>query len=642
MTGSVRLKKLLEPLEIKGMKLRNRFVMAPMLGGSDLEGYATEQMAKWYENAAQGGVGMIILGAHCIDASNGRLMPIQGVIDDDKYIPGISRVAESIQKHGAKAVMQIFHGGPAVRTNMIQTEPKVPVAASVVKRHDGDTPRELPREDFSKIVSLHVDAALRAKRAGFDAVEIHAANRYLINSFLSRAWNTREDEYGGSVENRARFFVEIIEAVRKALGDDFPLFARINGAEYGEINGLEPEEARQIARIGQEAGIDVIDVSAVNPTTSASPSYYWGDACFFHLAENIKKVVDVPVIIAGRITAELGEKALLEGQADLIAMARQMLADPELPNKVAEGNLEDILPCQSCNSCRGGTRDYPGAVCAVNPIAQRNWEFSWEKTTEPKKVLVVGGGPAGMEFAKDAAALGHTVRLFEKRDRLGGQLLAASLPPNKEKITSLIHYLERQVEKAGVTVELNTEATADLIEKENPDAVVIATGAVPIIPQIPGVDQDLVMNALDVLWKDKEPGKNVVVVGGGLIGCETAEFLAEEGKNVTIIEMLDAIGMDIGPNRLDVLEWLNKGGVKMLAGTKLEEITKGGVNVSVNGESRFIEADSVVISVGLKSDKTVAESLEGKVEKIYTIGDCVSPRRILEAIHDGFNAAINL
>jgi len=636
MKSNLEFKKLLEPITIKGMKIRNRFVMAPMLGGSDEAGFATEQMKNYYGRSAQGGVGLIVLGAHCIDSALGRIMPIQPNLDDDKYIPALREVSGAIQKQGARAVMQILHGGPVVPSKLSGTQP---LGASAIERPDGEPPREITLDEIAHVIQLHADAAIRARKAGFDAVEIHAANRYLINSFLSPAWNIRQDAYGGSIENRTRFLVETIKAVRAAVGEDYPLFCRINGMEYGVKNGITPDQAQQIAKIAQDAGLDVIDVSAVNPHTSASPSFYWPEGAFIHLAGEVKKAVDIPVVIAGRNNPELGEKALMEKKADMIAMARALVADPDLPTKVAEGKLDDIIPCQSCNCCRGGTRDYPGAVCAINPMAQRQWEFEFTAAKNPKKVLVVGGGPAGMEAAKDAALRGHRVTLYDKREKLGGQLIGASIPPSKQKIWELVTYLAGQLEKTGVQVNLGVEVTEALVREIDPDVVVLATGAVSLIPNVPGINGDNVVTAIETLCDCPEVGEKVVVVGGGLIGCETADHLAVQGKKVTVVEMLDQIGADVGPNIGDVLERMEKAGVESLVKTKMEEITPDGVKATKDGTPVFLEADTVVIAVGLKSNNMLAEKLKEIVPEVYVVGYCLQPRRILEAIHDGFNAA---
>lgn len=636
MKSNLEFKKLLEPITIKGMKIRNRFVMAPMLGGSDEAGFATEQTIKYYERSAQGGVGMIILGAHCIDSTLGRIVPIQPNIDDDKYIPGLSKVSKAIQAQGARAVMQILHGGPGI---LLKLSGRQPLGASAIKRPDGELPREISLDEMELVIKQHVDAAIRAREAGFDAVEIHAANRYLHNSFLSSAWNIRQDAYGGSIENRSRYLVETIQAVRSAVGDDYPLFCRMNGMEYGVKNGITPDQARQIARIAQDAGLDVIDVSAIIPHTSTSPSFYWPEGAFHHLAQQVKENVDIPVIIAGRNTPELGEAALRENKADFIAMARQMVADPDLPKKVAEGRLDDIRPCQSCNCCRGGTRGYPGAVCAINPVAQRQWEFGSEKTEKPKKVLVVGGGPSGMEAAKDAALRGHKVLLYEKRNKLGGLLNGASIPPGKEKISEFVAYLAGQLPKAGVQVHLDTEVTPELVEKIRPDVVILATGSVPLIPNVSGIDGDNVVSAIEVLCDDAKVGDQVVVVGGGLIGCETSDYLAVQGKKVTVVEMLEKIGMDVGPNLGDVLERMEKAGVETAVRTKMEAVTPEGVRATRDGVSIFYPADTVVIAVGLKKNDHLVEKLQDMVPEVVPVGDCLKPRRILESIHDGFNAA---
>ena len=438
--------------------------------------------------------------------------------------------------------------------------------------------------------------------------------------------------------------LESIERVRQEVGKDYPTTVRLTADELSD-EGYGLDEGKIMAQALEKAGIDFINVipgrhEVLVPVTQRDVP----PGGFAYLAEEIKKVVKVPVAASNRINSlNVAERILSEGKADLVTMGRPLIADPELPNKALSGRLDEIRPCISCNQgCFDRLFLGLDIQCLVNPEVGREREYSIEPVEKPKRVLIAGGGPGGMEAARVAALRGHTVTLYEKGEELGGQLKLAMVPPFKAELEDLLNYYTNQLQKLDVRVELGKEVSTTLIEELKPDAVVVATGATPITPEIPGVDQDNVVTAHDVLAGMAEVGERVVVVGGGQVGIETAEFLAEKGKDVTVVEMLKRLGQDIGSTtRWDTLQRIAKRGIKTLTNTKVEGIKNNGVLVVKEGEKQTLPADTVIISVGVKSDRELLEALktlEGKVQ-FYIIGDCVEPRKMFDAIHDGAHIA---
>jgi len=652
--GATRFKKVFEPTNIGQMKVKNRIVMPPMgTNYAEAGGAVSQRMLDYYEARARGGVGLIIVegsapSLQCNMSFQGS-PSYQASLGDDKFIPGWRKLTDAAHKYNAKIAIQIMHGtlenwdGKAV-----QVSPSPVIVPARMMGMLGGPPHELTVEEIAERVKWFASAARRAREAGFDGVEIHGAHQYIVAAFLSSATNQRKDKYGGSVENKARFLVEILQAVKREVGPGFPVWVRFNAQEWGVEHGVTVEETKQMVPLAVEAGAQALHVSAYGAgsyiTTAPIPDT---PGFLVPLAEEVKKLTKVPVIAVGRLGLELGEKILEEGKADLIAIGRRLLADPDLPNKVAEGRLDEVTACIGCMECierlafdeRG-----EGVTCVVNPALGRERAYKIKPVKKAKNVVVVGGGPAGMQAAIVAAQRGHKVILFEKDANLGGQLNIAALPPFKGDIFPWINYLVNQVKKAGVAVKLNTDATADLVTKSKPDAVVIATGGTPAMPDIPGINKSNVVTAQDVLSGKAKAGQNVVIIGGGMVGCETGHYLAEQGKKVTIIEVLKRMANDMFiMTRRRLMDGLRSKKVTLLASATCEEMEEGSVRVTTaDGKRETIPADTIIIAVGYEANDRLYKALEGKVSEVYCIGNSAKPRRIMEAVGEGYRTGLVL
>ncbi len=631
--------KLFQPGRIGEMTLKNRIAMPPM--GTNLaseDGQVTDRLLDYYEARARVGPGLVIVEATCIDAPVGRAVAYQLTIDDDRCLPGLSRLAEAIKRHGARAAIQLHHAGIDAKPAVTGQQAVGPSAVHM-PTPGHEVARELSLNEIANLVDLFARAALRAKGAGFDAVEIHAAHSYLVAQFISAAWNKRQDIYGGELRDRARFLIEIIGAIKEAAGGDFPVWPRINAIEYDLEDGLSMEEGRQLARLIQEAGADAVHVSCFGWGLSALALLPEAAGALLPLAREVKRDTSLPVIAVGRIPPGLAERALEEGWADFMASGRALLADPEYVAKLAQGRLGDITPCIACYHCVDAVVFRNRAItCTVNAALGREGEYRITPAARPKRVLVVGGGPAGMEAARVAALRGHQVTLYEKGSKLGGQLNLAVVPPTKrERLEPFAHYLITQIEKLNIEVRLGKEVTAALVERLKPDAVVLACGINDFVPEIPGIDRANVLSYQDVLSGKAAVGSKVAVIGGELVGCETADFLAEQGKQVTMMRrgrrMATRVVLMALPGLLDRL---HSKGVTMLTEVSYQEINDRGVVLTTReGERRTIEADTVVLAAGARPKDELYRALEGKVEELYLIGDAVEPRGILDAVADG-------
>ncbi len=645
---AVRFKKIFEPTNIGQMQLKNRIVMPPIgTSYAEKDSAIGRRTLDYYEARARGGVGLII-----VEGSAPSLQctgPHQASLGDDKFISRWRKLTDTAHKYNARIAIQIMHStmenwdGKAV-----QVSPSPVIVPTRVMGVLGEPPRELSEEEITERVGWFVEAARRAREAGFDGAEIHGAHQYLVAAFLSSATNQRKDKYGGSIENKARFLVEILQAVRKEVGPDFPVWVRLNGREWGVENGITIEETKKVVPMLVEVGAQAIHVSGYGAGSSATTAPISDTpGILVPLAEEVKKLTNVLVITVGRLDLELGEKILKEGKADLIAIGRRLIADPDLPNKVAEGRFDEVIPCIGCMECierlplagRG-----EGMTCVINPTVGKERAYQIKPVRKAKNVVVVGGGPAGMQAALVAAQRGHRVTLFERDTKLGGQLNIAALPPFKDDIFPWINYLANQVKKAGVEIKLNTDATTKIVAAGHPDAVVIATGGTPVMPDIPGIDKLNVITAQDVLSGKARAGQNVIIIGGGMVGCETGHYLAKQGKTVTIIEILKRMASDMFPMaRRRLMDGLRSKNVSLLTSATCEEIRKDSVRViTTEGKKETIPADTVIIAIGYKANNRLYKALEGKVPEIYCIGNSSEPRRILEAISEGYQAGLSL
>ncbi len=639
-----KLKHLFSPIRIGTMVVRNRIVMAPT--GSNLathEGEVTQTQINFYEARARGGVGLIV----CEDTTIGPKYIWNTLsLADDRVIPGWRNLTKAVHAHGAKIVPQIFHPAFNARSQLNGTQP---VSASpIASRFYREIPRELTVDEIQEIIRQFGAAACRAKEGGCDGVQIHCAHmHHLLGSFLTPLHNKRTDQYGGTLEGRLRLPLEVIQRIRSQTGPDFVLIIRISGDEY-QPGGRTLEESQYIAPLLVEAGVDAIHVSggSGNNFWDIIPPAGWPQACNADAAAAIKQVVDVPVICVGRIlTPWAAENVLATGKADMVAMARALLADPEFSNKAARGDLENIAPCMGCTMCLIKVVMDKPITCLINPAVGREEEMALVPTESPKKVLVVGGGPAGMEAARVAALRGHQVTLMEKASKLGGQLLVASFPPMKQEYTCAIQYLATQVSRAGVKVELNKEVTPDVVNDLRPDVVVVATGGVPIIPKdVRGTGGNNVTTSWDALTGRVPVGPQIVVIGGGKVGCETADFLSHPvddmqpgGNQVTIIELLANLALDeFSPGRSLLINRLKSKGVKMITQAKVTEILADGVKYLKDGREEVLRGiNTIVLALGTEAENGLAEKLKGGSIQTFVIGDAQQPRSALEAIAEG-------
>jgi 2,4-dienoyl-CoA reductase-like NADH-dependent reductase (Old Yellow Enzyme family)/thioredoxin reductase len=647
--------------QIGPLKLRNRIVMAPLgTNLADANGAVTPQMINWYVERAKGGVGLIIVENSLADVRYGRGLARQLRIDDPKLTPGLNELVEAVKAEGAKIAIQINIQGAGVDGEL---QPGVmPVGASPIsyvfdrsglgsvlppRMRREKRVRGLEVEEMKELRGSFIRAAGIAKSAGFDALEIHGAHGYLLAGFLSAFSNKREDDYGGDLEGRLKYVIEVCQGIREQVGHGFPILFRMSGREYLP-GGREIEESQAIARRLEEVGIDGLDISAgismeALPYTWMNPPTAFPQGPFSADAQAIKKAVNIPVIGVGKIRDPwFAEKALQEGRADLIALGRTLIADPDWPRKAAEGREGEVRRCISCNRCLRILYRLP-IRCAVNARAGLEVEFPKVSSPRPHKVAVVGGGPAGMEAACTAAERGHEVTLFEKDRALGGQLRLAIVPPFKKDLVGLLAFLQGQVKKK-VNLHLRKEIDAQELLNHPFDLVIVATGCTP--PVVRNNEDPRVTRAWDVLaGRARLAGSLVVVSGKGRGACETSEFLANrQKKKVTLIHSgpLEELGSELEPifERRLLLERLQECGVKILCQTAITRFEPDGVQVEGLTSGR-IPCDHIVLDEPPVSDRSLLDQLRGKV-KVLGIGDCIDPSDLYRAIHDGFRAGYGI
>ncbi|MCR4441663.1 MAG: FAD-dependent oxidoreductase [Peptococcaceae bacterium] len=636
---------LFSPITIGNMKLKNRIVMAPMATHfANKEGRVTKKIIDYYAERARGGTGLIITES-CYVIPQGRGGNQRLGIHEDGLIDGLSQLTDAVHANGAMIAAELHHGGPQVPRMVIG---EMPAAASNVYYQAGviPPPRALSKEEVKQVVAAYAAAAGRAVKAGFDALLIHGGHGYLINSFLSPVTNRRTDCYGGDLSNRMRFLLEIIGAIRDRVGDSLPVMVRLNAEDFVE-GGIRLPESLEMARMLQDAHVDCIHVTAgthLSMEMMVQPMAI-PRGVLVPFAAAIKKEVAVPVAVVGRINnPELAAKILEEGKADLITLGRALIADPYFPQKAAQGKADEIRPCIACNQgCNYQLHQGRNITCFGNPSVGKEEEWRISSAPHPKNVLVVGGGPAGMQAALTAAARGHKVVLCERNQQLGGQLYLASKPPCKDEIANLLSYMSAQLARLNVDIRLNQEIGLEDIKKMQPDAVVVATGSIPFIPPIEGVNLPHVVTAQAVLRKPEIVAGKTAVIGGGGTGLETAEFLAEKGLSVIVIEMMEDIAGDMEPTRRKlILNRLSEKGIRILIKAKVKRINPGCVVIEWLGNEQSIDADSVVLATGALPVKKLGEELRELNLEVHFVGDCLNPRTGLDAISDGFQAGLSI
>ncbi len=628
------------PISIGNVKLKNRLAVAPMVSVfCDTDGMATERFIAYHETKAKGGWGLIIVEDYAVDPL-GRGFWTAGLWKDEQ-IQSHAALTERVHRAGAKIVAQVYHCGRQTTPAVIGEQPvsASPLACPVL----GAIPRELTIPEIKKIVSQFGDTALRAKKAGFDGVQVHGAHGYLIAQFMSKYSNKRCDAYGGVLANRLRFALEIVADIREKCGPDFLVDFRISGDEYVP-GGRTIEETKAVAVQLEEEGVDMLSISAgtYESTWSIIPPMHISPGWIVDYAAEVKEVVGIPVATVGRINDPfIAESILLSGKADLIVMGRASLADPELPNKFAVGRYEDIRPCIGCQQgCLDLLFKNEPIRCLSNPTLGFEYLNEFQKADRSKKITVVGAGPAGLEAARTAALAGHKVTLYEEGGKIGGQFATAAIPPNKGDISSIIAWLGGQVEKQGVDIKFNTKYTAAICGEEKPDLVIVATGAAPARPPIPGIDGENVVTAEDVLTGRVAAKQKVVIAGGGLVGAETATYLNSLGRQVTIVEALPDIALDEEFTRRGLLlKDIAERHIEVITGANITAIKANSVEIEKNQETRSIEAETVVLALGMQSNNALVKELEGKAA-LKVIGDADKPRNALEAIREGFLAAV--
>jgi 2,4-dienoyl-CoA reductase-like NADH-dependent reductase (Old Yellow Enzyme family)/thioredoxin reductase len=633
----MKLHHLFSPFTIKGLRLSNRIVM-PGLASFLIQddGSITDKTVEHYRLRAAGGPGMVIVEA-CAVSPEGIVSPHQARIYEDRFIEGLARIAAAMKAEGAVPAVQLHHGGRQTSIKVIHRKPLAPSPIPCPTIRGEVAP--LSVSGIQELVVKFGDAAERAKAAGFELIEIHGAHGYLINQFLSRFSNIREDAYGGDVQGRSRFAREITQEVKRRLGPSFPLSFKISAKEFVP-EGLTVEESVEILRLLVDAGIDVVQVSAGNDATPEwiCQPMFMEKACLADAAAEIRKALNVPVMAVGRINDPLVANEIIEkGKADLVCIGRGLLADPEFPNKAREGRIDEIRTCIACNTCMESIFRRGRVECLVNPQLGREKELAFQPAEVRKKVLVIGGGPGGLNVAWVAAKRGHEVHLYERQPALGGQLILGSMTTYKREIGSLVEFQKRQIAKYGVICHLSEEATPETIRKESPELIILATGSRPLMPDVEGIDRDMVVT-IEALFNGIPPSsKKTVVIGGGATGCEAAYHLAEGGSPVTIVEMLPEIGARLeSMTRKILLGRLKDKGVRFLTKCNLLRILDKGVVIQDRaGEDVLIEAERVVISIGSRADNDLYNKIKSLGYEIHQIGDCLEPRSAKAAIYEG-------
>ncbi|NPV26474.1 MAG: FAD-dependent oxidoreductase [Firmicutes bacterium] len=658
---------LFEEVQIGSLTVKNRLIMPALNLRYCPDGEISERIIRFYERRAAGGVGLIVVGGCLIEEPGYGDMVCLG---HDRYISGLKRLTDVLHVYGTKVAAQLFHAGRYASSKVTKRQAVAP--SPIPSRLTGEVPRALTFDEIQEVIRLFGQAARRAKEAGFDAVEVIGSAGYLVSQFFSPLTNNREDAYGGSLKNRMRFGLEIVQQIKKEAGADYPVLFRISGHEFMP-GGNTNTEAAEFCIALERTGVDAFDVtggwheSPVPQITMQVPR-----GAMVYLARGIKEAVHVPVVACNRITDPvLAEEIIKSEAADLIGLGRVLVADPDWPRKAQLGRRQEIRPCVGCNQgCLDEIFRQRPVRCLVNAEAGREAFQRVEPAAKVKRVMIVGGGPAGLEAARVAAERGHAVTLWEQDNVLGGQLNLAGRAPGREEWETLRRYLIEAIQSCGVSIHLGKRATVEDICAAAPDVLIIATGAEPSVPNIPGVER--AVQAWDILRGTVTAGRRVAVIGAGAVGCETALFLARQGtltpealaffvrhrgenwdnlekqlnigtKEITLIEAAPKAGASIGlSTRWVILNELAIAGVVILTNTRVLEITPEGVITLREGSRRLVNADTVVLATGARPQISLAQAVAEKVPEVFVVGDAVCPRNILEAIHEGYRVACQI
>jgi len=630
-------KYLFSPFRFKGLTLKNRIVLPALASFMlDDDGSITDKTVNHYRLRAAGGPAMVITEA-CAVSPEGIVSNHQARIYDDLFIKGLSKIARAIKSQGAVPAIQLQHAGRQTSIKVIKQKPYAPSPLRC-PTITGDV-EPLTIAGIRLLIAKFGDAAVRAREAGFELIEIHGAHGYLINQFLSGFSNIRKDEYGGDTDGRTRFAGKVVQEIRKRMGNDFPLSFKISAQEFVP-GGIAVKESIRIIEILVGAGIDIVQVSAGNDATPewiCQPGFM-KKACLADSAEKIRKTLGIPVMTVGRINDPFIASEIIKTQkADLVCIGRGLLADPQMPQKAMQGRFDDIRTCIACNTCMESIFKKGHVECLVNPALGRENEMEILPAKTPKKIMVIGGGPGGLNAAWVMAKRGHHVLLFEKHSQLGGQLKLGGLVTFKKEILSFIAFLKRQVERFKVKCHLNSEVTPDTIKQIKPDVVLLATGAIPAFPSVEGIGKKIVFTIDDILCGGQSIPQKTVVIGGGATGCEIAFYLCEHGSSVVIVEILTEIGGGLETMTKKILmKKLKKNNVRIISESKLLKVEDNGVVViDTNKKKTFIETQRVVIAIGYQSDNRLYDQIKSLGYEIHRIGDCLEARSAKEAIYEG-------
>jgi len=637
-------KHLFKPIKIGNMTLRNRSIV-PAMGTNftTTECVVTEQLIDYHREKSKGGFGLIITEVTAVDA-NGKTSPSTPGLWCDQQIEGYKKLAKAVQEQGGKLCVQLQHPGRQTITSFNNVQPISSSSLPCPKM--GEIPREMMTEEVYKMAEKFGEAAKRAQMAGVDAVEIHGAHGYLVAQFMSAYSNKRMDEFGGSLENRMRFPLLIIQEIQKRVGSAFPILFRISAEELC-VGGITLPESRAIAKILEKAGVHALDVSAGN----YSNEYAWGTsdypvAYMANLAEEIKKSVTIPVIAVGKINDPyLAEEILSSNRADMIAFGRESIADPHFVNKIFAENLEEISPCIACHQgCTENILSGRQLNCVVNPLVGKEGTCKIEVAKENKKIMIVGGGPAGLEAAWILAKRGHSVTLYEKENVIGGQFRVAAYPPGKSDLIKPLQYYRTMGLKYGVTYKMNTEVTVALIESEKPDVVILATGSTPLLPPIKGIDNPKFVKASEILLGQKIFGRKILIAGGGLVGIETGDFLGTYHRDITVVEMAPEIAKDMNPIvKLSLFERLEKHNIKYHVSTEIKEFLEDGVLVKQGEETKELNGfDTIILAMGVKTYNPLEAVINNLVSEVYVIGDAKKAGKVNEATRQAAELALKI